>query len=402
MNSVSNPANEYRVFVCYADTGGGHKYAAEAIKTAIKELVEKDQDMPPVNVIIESVVRKTNFLNNLFVELYNYLLRHHQDWMKYYFWFIELIKPNQTMLGYKACEKYLHTVLARVRPSIIVSVHPMVNHYMALALQDAGIADRTKLIIVLTDPNGTLWSGWACPDAELTIAPNDLARNSLIELGIAPDRIRTIGMPIEPKFVHPANIKKEDSLKLLGLDPARLTVLLSGGWSGGGAVMKIYRALELVKRPIQVIVLCGHNESLLARMKQLKEQSSLPTVVLAFTESLSQLMSISDLLVTKGGGLTTFEAIARRLPMVLDLLTEPMPQELGTVNMLIEANLAKPLRKVEDIVPIVESLKLVEDRESQTLPSEHNLDRTDAIYEIAETILSFRPQTVMSTQQKSI
>jgi processive 1,2-diacylglycerol beta-glucosyltransferase len=401
MNSVLEQTKEYRVFVCYADTGGGHKYAAEAVKTAIKELVEKDPDSPPVEVIIESVVRKTNFLNHLFVELYNYLLRHHQNWMKYYFWFIELIKPNQTMLGYKACQKYLNSLLARVKPSIIVSVHPMVNHYMALALKDAGIADKTKLIVVLTDPSAVLWSGWACPDAELTIAPNDLARNSLIELGIPSNRIRTIGMPIEPKFVRPAPVKKEDSLKLLELDPTRLTVLLSGGWSGGGAVRNIYQALQRVQRPIQVIVLCGHNEALLARMKQEKEQSSLPTVVLAYTESLSQLMSICDLLVTKGGGLTTFEAVARRLPMAIDLLTEPMPQESGTVDMLIEANLAKPLRKAEDIVPIVESLQVVEDRESQALPSEHNLDRTDAIYEIAQTILSFRPQTVMANELKS-
>jgi len=101
-------------------------------------------------------------------------------------------------------------------------------------------------------------------------------------------------------------------------------------------------------------------------------------------------MSACDLLITKGGGLTTFEAIARRLPMALDLLTEPMPQEAGTVNMLIETNLAKPFKKVEELLPIVESLKIVENRESKSLPIAHNLDRTDAIYDIAKTILYFR------------
>ena len=208
-------------------------------------------------------------------------------------------------------------------------------------------------------------------------------------------------MPIEPKFVRPANVTKEDGLKLLGLDPGRLTVLLSGGWSGGGAVMHIYQALQKAKRPIQVIVLCGHNEVLFARMKRLKEQSLLPTVVLAYTESLAQLMSICDLLVTKGGGITTFEAVARRLPMAIDLLTEPMPQEAGTVAMLVEANLAKPIRQAEDILPIIESLQVVTDRESQPLPTEHNLDRTDAIYEIAQTILSYRESAILDNQPKS-
>ncbi len=399
MNSVSDRNNEHRIFVCYAQTGGGHTYAAEAIRTALNELLQKKPEFPPLEVIVEPIVRQSNFINHLFVELYNYLLRSHQNWMKYYFWFIELVKPNQTMLGYIACQKYINELLARVKPSIIVSVHPMVNHYLTLGLKDANMAGNTKFVIVVTDPNGTLWSGWACPDADLIVAPNDLAQNSLIELGIAPDRIRTIGMPIEPKYVRPAKVKRDEALRLLGLTPERLTVLLSGGWAGGGAVTKIYQALEQVTRPIQIIVLCGHNETLFARMNEKKERSSLPTLVLAYTESLSQLMSICDLLVTKGGALTTYQAVARRLPMVLDLLTEPMPQEAGTVSMLIETNLAKPLRKVEDIVPIVESLEIVDDRESQVLPTVHNLDRIDAIYEIAETILSLACPTLSSAQE---
>ena len=75
--------------------------------------------------------------------------------------------------------------MVRVQPSIIVSVHPMVNHYIALAMKDAGLAGKTKFIIVVTDPSACLWSGWACTDADLIIAPNDLARDRLIELGIA-------------------------------------------------------------------------------------------------------------------------------------------------------------------------------------------------------------------------
>lgn len=382
-----NKLNDCRIFICYADTGGGHKYAAEAVRMAIKELV---QDSQPVEVIVETVIRKTNVLNYLFVELYNYLLRYHQNWMKHYHWFIELLQPNETLLGYKLCGSYPKDMMVRVQPSIIVSVHPMVNHYIAFAMKDAGLAGKTKFVIVVTDPSACLWSGWACTDADLIIAPNDLARDRLIELGIASDRISTIGMPIEPMFLHPATVGREDLLSHLGLDPQRLTILLAGGWAGGGAVANIYQALEQVTRPIQVVILCGHNDSLLTEMKQLKEQSPLPTVVLGYTESLSSLMSACDLLVTKGGGLTTFEAIARRLPMAMDLLTEPMPQEIGTVNMLIEANLARPLRKVEDIVPIVESLQIVKNRESQALPTVHNLDRTDAIYDIAKTILSFR------------
>ncbi len=382
-----NKLDACRIFICYAATGGGHKYAAEAVRMAIEELVQHSQG---VEVTVETVIQKTNILNYLFVELYNYLLRNHQSWMKYYYWFIELVKPNQTRLGYMLCGSYPKDMMVRVQPSILVSVHPMVNHYLALAIKEANLAVKTKFVIVVTDPSGDFWSGWACPEADLIIAPNDLARNRLIELGIPSERIATIGMPIEPMFLRPPIVDREDLLSQLGLDPKRLTILLAGGWAGGGAVANIYQALKRANRPLQVVILCGHNDSLLNEMKRQKERSILPTAVLGYTQSLSSLMSACDLLVTKGGGLTTFEAIARRLPMAIDLLTEPMPQEIGTVNMLVAANLAKPLKKAEDILPIVESLKLVKNRESQALPAVHNLDRTDAVYDIARAILSFR------------
>ena len=380
-----NKLSDCRILICYENTGGGHKHAAEGIRMALKELA---QDSPTLEVIVEAMIKNTNRLNYLFVELYNYLLRHHQNWVKYYCWLIELLKPNQTLLGYKLSGTYLRNMLLRVQPSIVVSVHPMANHYLALAMKDTVLAGKTKLVIVVTDPNAFLWSGWACADADLTIAPNDLARDKLVELGIAPERISIFGMPIEPVFLRPATVCKKDLLTQLALDPERLTILLSGGWAGGGAVAQIYQILERVKRKLQVIILCGHNNRLLTEMKKKKDQSSLPTAALAYTESLSDLMSACDLLITKGGGLTTFEAIARRLPMAVDLLTEPMPQELGTVNMLIDANLAQPFRKLEDIVSIIESLKIVENREAQALPTEHNLDHTEAVYDIASAILS--------------
>jgi len=379
--------SDFRIFICYSDTGGGHKSAADAVRHAIEEIVAKNPRTHKVKVFVETVVEQTNPVNAFFVGLYNYLLRYHQDWMKYYTGFIETVKPNQRLIGYLGCKAYLQTVYARVKPSVVVSVHPMVNHYMALGRKDAGMVTTTKLVVVLTDPNSQLWSGWACKDADLLIAPNDLAHNQLVKMGISPSKIKTIGMPIEPVFVHPAKVAREKVLTDLGLDPERLTILLSGGWAGGGALIEIYEALTRVTRPIQVIILCGNNEELVEKVKAHTEDSSLPTVVLGFTDSFSDLFNAGDLLVTKAGGLTTFEAVARRLPMAINLLTEPMPQEMGTVEILIEAGLAQPVKTMDDLVAIIEKLKPAPNRQTQALPSIHSLDRVDAVYEIAQTIL---------------
>jgi hypothetical protein len=74
--------------------------------------------------------------------------------------------------------------------------------------------------------------------------------------------------------------------------------------------------------------------------------------------------------------------------MAIDLLTEPMPQEAGTADILIQYGLAKPLRKPSDIVSIVEVLDGPPAKLPEPLPAAHSLDRVGAIYDIARLILA--------------
>ncbi len=375
------------VLICFADTGGGHRAAATATKHALENLVAHTLLSKQLQVKVESVIAKTNYLNNFFFLLYNYLLREHTNWMKYYIGFIEAVKPNQRQIGYFFCKSFLTKLIKKTHPSVVVSVHPMINHYLANTLKDLGLADQTKLIVVVTDPNANLWSGWACREATLTIAPNDLARNKLMEMGVEADKVITVGMPIDPIFLEEPETDRKQTLSDLRLDPDVFTVLLSGGWAGGVSITGIYNSLRKVQKRIQVVILCGHNEDLESEMKEESAKSSIPTAVLPFRKSMAGLMSACDLLITKAGGLTTFEAIARHLPMALDLLTEPMPQEAGTVEILLQENLAQGIREFDDIISIVDGLEPDPDRHSKPLPTNHNLDRVYAIFDIAKIIL---------------
>jgi processive 1,2-diacylglycerol beta-glucosyltransferase len=174
----------------------------------------------------------------------------------------------------------------------------------------------------------------------------------------------------------------------LGLSADKLTVCINAGWAGGGNLLEVFAELKLVKRAVQVIFLCGHNTELSNRVNEIARQMNFPVVVLPFYEQMADLMTHCDLMVTKAGGLTTFQAVARRLPMALDLITPAMPQESGTDKMLIEQNLAQGIYRPQDIVPIVENLQPAENRLTQSLPYAHSLNRVDAIYDIAHTILA--------------
>lgn len=379
---------EHKICLLFSDTGGGHRSATEAIAAGIRDIANQSHHADSFEIVLENIVEKSHPINRWFVNLYNYLLRHHQSLMKYYYGFIQATKPNSSWLNYWLAAGYLKHMILTEKPQVLVSVHPMINHYLSKAVRQLGMQNRIKVITVITDPNENLWSGWACPDVDLIIAPNDLSRNQLVAWGIAPERIRIMGMPVHPDFLKSPGVTREEFFARLGLDLDKLTVCINAGWAGGGNLLEVFAELKLVRRAQQVIFLCGHNTELTEQVREIAQKMTIPVVILPFYQHMADLMTYCDLMVTKAGGLTTFQAVAKRLPMALDLITPAMPQESGTDKMLIEQNLAQGIYRPADIVPIVENLQPVENRISQSLPYAHSLNRIDAIYDIAHTILA--------------
>ncbi len=390
MSQTSEFTNQTKptiISLFFSDTGGGHRRAVEAIQTAIEQICLERGSKNPVKVFSDNVCENSHPINRWFVQFYNYLLRHNQSLMKYYYAFVEWAKPDESELGWRITRPYLENIVRAFDPDLAVSVHPMCNQYLARCLKETGLKARTKMVTVVTDPNGDFWSGWACSGSDLTVAPNDLSKKRLMDLGVDENKIAVMGMPVHPDFRNPPTSSKEEFRHNLGLTRDLPTICINAGWAGGGNMMDIYKSLHKVERPVQVIFLCGHNQELYATMKREARHSPIPTAVLPFHDRLSDVMAAADLMVTKAGGLTTFESIARRLPMAIDTITDPMPQELGTAQILVEHGLAQCINTADDIVAIAESMELREEFAARPLPKAHQLDRVDAVFEIAETIL---------------
>ncbi len=92
---------------------------------------------------------------------------------------------------------------------------------------------------------------------------------------------------------------------------------------------------------------------------------------------MADIMSHVDLMVTKASGLIHFWAIAKKLPLVFDTITHPMPQELGAVRLLVKENLAYKVENPEDILSIVENFTPIADEEQFKLPTRSGLDGTE-------------------------
>jgi UDP-N-acetylglucosamine:LPS N-acetylglucosamine transferase len=82
-------------------------------------------------------------------------------------------------------------------------------------------------------------------------------------------------------------------------------------------------------------------------------EARFPIKVIGYSDEVEQLMRAANVMISKLGGLTTFEALSCRLPIIADVITEPMPQEAGTVNLIAKSGAAVMLRKATDVVPVV-------------------------------------------------
>ncbi|HEY0349710.1 MAG TPA: glycosyltransferase [Pyrinomonadaceae bacterium] len=349
-----NP-NAPKILIISSDTGGGHRSAAAAIVAGIESFVKGES----YAVRVVRAVEESHHLAAKLVALYNWLLRNKQHWMKYYYWLINRFRPETREFFHSRSIVYVRSLFQRWCPHVVVSVHPLTQHIFARVLKELGLADRIPLVTVVTDPYYGFWKGWACDDVTLYLVASDEARRQLIDYGIAPERIKISGMPVHPKFSFPGDDAARIARTALGLDPDKFTVFLNAGWEGGGNIPHIFSELVRGELDVQAIFLAGKNENLKNEAEAMAADAKFPIKVIGYSDEVEQLMRAANVMISKLGGLTTFEALSCRLPLLADVITKPMPQEAGTVNLIAKSGAAVMLRRASDIVPVVH--RMIED-----------------------------------------
>lgn len=193
---------------------------------------------------------------------------------------------------------------------------------------------RAHLAVIVTDQHPH--AVWRVPHADLFCVASPAARETMLRDGIPADRVRVTGIPIDARFHEPMD--RADARERHGLPQDRPVVLLSGGGLGLGGIDHALRSL--MERPGRhhAVVVCGKNTKLQRRLLALYGDSDAVTVV-GHTARMHELMAAADLMLGKPGGLTTSEAAARGLPMVL---LRPLPgQEEHNATALTAAGVAR-------------------------------------------------------------
>jgi len=180
---------------------------------------------------------------------------------------------------------------------------------------------------------------WLCHYYEQYFVALDETRAHMEKLGIRADRITVSGIPIDPVFAVSKD-KVEMRVKH-GLAADRITFLVSAGGFGVGRVEDLFTCLSELEHDAQIIFLCGRNEELKKKLDKLSTRlvgSRVTFKNLGFTTQVDELMSASDILLGKPGGLTTSEALAKGLAFVI---VNPIPgQEERNSDHLLEEGVA--------------------------------------------------------------
>lgn len=345
-------SNTPKILIISSDTGGGHRSAA----VALTEGLQRFWTGRSVAVRVIRAVEESHHITEKLVNLYNWILRNKQGWMKYLYWAVNKIRPETREFFHKRCYGYARDVFEKWCPHVVVSVHPLTQHFFGRVLRELNLAHQIPLVTVVTDPCYGFWKGWACDDVSLYLVANDDARRQLIDYGVSPEKIKISGLPLHPKFRAPDEADAQTARRAYGLDPDKFTVFVNAGWIGGGNIPAIFRELVRGELDVQAIFLAGKNEQLRLEAEELARTARFPVKVIGYSDEIEKLMHSANVMVSKLGGLTTFEALACRLPIIADATTPPMPQEAGTFKLIAKRGAGILLEKATDIVPTIQSL----------------------------------------------
>ena len=386
-----------KILIISSDTGGGHRSAAAAIVAGVQKFFEGDS----YAVRVVRAVEESHHLSARLVALYNWVLRNRQHWMKYLYWAVNRIRPETREFFQRRCIGYCRDLFEKWCPHVVVSVHPLTQHIFARVLKEIGLAEKIPLVTVVTDPCYGFWKGWACDDVTLYLVASEEARQQLIDYGIRPERIKVSGMPVHPKFALPDERSAQAARRALGLDPEKFTVFVNAGWVGGGNIPQIFRELARGELDVQAIFLAGKNEELRAEAESVAAGAKFPVKVIGYSEQVEQLMQAANVMVSKLGGLSTFEALSCRVPIIADATTPPMPQESGAAKLLAKRGAGVLLRRTSDIVPVVR--RMVEDSRyyASLRAATAGLALPDATRRIVEEITALIPAPALGEEDAS-
>ena len=421
--SVLVTARQQTILFLIADTGAGHRSAANAISNAIRLITQREAagsateaslaskktanqsqastrttqvatstlqtHLPEYRIEIVDVFEEySRFPLREAVKLYGPTIRYNPRLFGEFFH-----KSNRP--GTVNAMKSLATpmilngllrLITSVQPDIIVSIHPMLNHVTVHALEELGL--RIPFLTVVTDLVSVHYA-WFAPGVDSYVVPTEQAKKLYLKRGLDPRRVDLLGMPIDPKFTLKVEAK-EVLQQRFALKPDLPVVLLVGGGDGAGGLHNAVRAISQARLPVQLMVVTGRNKRLYASLQRTRASLHIPVKVFGFVQNMPELMHASDVIITKAGPGTICEALACHLPIILSGYVPG--QEEGNVDFVTQNEVGVLAMDSGTLIDALRRLLMPGSPELRRfLENASRLSHPTASFDIANFILSKLP-----------
>ena len=365
-----------RVLVISTSVGTGHVAAGAALANAF------GRDDRVAEVRHEDALRHTNKLfRDIYSRGYNTMVRSAPTLLGWAYrssdapWKTDAVRVRLDRLNTWPLAKFIR----EFDPHITVCTHFMpagiISHLVAAEQL------RTRLAIVVTDFD--CHAMWLSRTFHRYFVAIEEAKAHLEALGLPGKQITISGIPIDPTFS--LRVDSADARARHGLDPHKTTLLLSAGALGAGPVEAIVPQLKHLRHDVQTVIVCGRADDLKRRVEALTADQPSRFRVLGYSDKMAELMQMSDLFIGKPGGMTTAEALACGLPMVI---ISPIPgQEERNSDHLLEEGAAIKCNDITTIPFKLDHLLDDQDRLHSMRRNALRIARPAAARTIANTLL---------------
>jgi processive 1,2-diacylglycerol beta-glucosyltransferase len=367
-----------RILYLYLTKHSGHYAAAMAIEQAARRLDGHTESM-----VLDSFSHANPVLSKVTLRAYLAALKAAPEiweWMYDNPEFKERTAKIRELLN-RGNSRKLQFILRDFKPDVVVCTQAFACGVLASWKQRTGSA-QPVLVGVLTDFVAHRY--WAHEKVDLYIAPNDDTKQTLVSQGVAPERVKVHGIPIGDRFLSTAD--KDAVYKSLGLKPGLPMILVMGGSLGLGPMKSVIRKLDKLPQPFYIVAVTGKNEELKERLDRKGPKLRHPTTIFGFVENVHELMDAAEVVVTKPGGITTAECLAKRLPMII---INPIPgQEAKNTEFLLRHNVAVEAENATDVMLFVDEFLRNPEKLRRMREAASVLGRPRAADHAAEAILS--------------
>jgi processive 1,2-diacylglycerol beta-glucosyltransferase len=365
------------VLIFYISRYSGHFHAACAIEKAFKDL-DPEVVVAKVNALDYTNPILGKILNRAYLEV---IKKKPEIWGNMY------DNPSvlkKTKKAREALHKYnmskIKKLIERFSPDAV---------YCTQAFPCGMVADykRTssspiKLIGVLTDhaPH----SYWLHDEVDYYLVPSEDIIEDLLKKGVPKEKIIASGIPIDPKFTNKNN--KAETRKELGFSKDAPMVLIMGGSQGLGAVEDVAKSISKDKEHrYQLVIVAGKNRGLNRRLGRLEKKALGKIKVFSYVDNIDELMDAADVIVTKAGGMTTSEALAKELPLVI---IRPIPgHEKLNSDFLTEKGAAIEISDFREIHKILNDLFDSKDAIQKMKEACRGISKPESAFVAAKTVL---------------